>query len=249
MTQSYMKKWEPLSPKYKILVSREHSFNTDTILLANFSAPKKNYVCADFGTGCGTIAMLWHIRQNPKKIYAVELQNMAYEMTKESVAQNNIQNIEVIHDNINNCKNIFKSGCLDMIACNPPYKAMGAGLKNEIENMKIARHEEHLSLEDLAKAVSFCLKFGGKFFICQRPERLSDAMNIFRNHGLEPKRLRLVQQRENKAPSLFLLECRRGGNSGLEILPTLMIEKDGEFSPEMIEIYGDYKASGGEANA
>jgi len=38
-----------------------------------------------------------------------------------------------------------------------------------------------------------------------------------------------------------LLEGRRSGNTGLRIEPTLYVEENGEFSPEMIEIYGAYK--------
>ncbi len=234
-------KWERLSPNHKILVSKEHTFNTDTILLADFSQAKKHYVCADIGTGCGTIAALWAIRKNPKTIYALEIQENAFNQFKSTVEENGFANIKQINGDVKNFKEIFKAGSLDLIACNPPYKEKGTGIKNPEEGKMIARHEEHMSLEDLAKAASFALKFGGRLCICQRPERLSDAICIFKEYKLEPKRLRLVQQRESKAPFLFLLELRNKGNSGMTVMPTLFIEKDGEFSPEMIEIYGDYK--------
>ena len=233
-------KWEPLGANAKVLVTREHRFNTDTILLANFSAPKHKEVCADFGTGCGTIPLIWAARNKPKKIIGVELQEKAYLQAKESVLQCAFE-IDLINDNIKNYKQLFHSQCFDLISCNPPYKAVGRGLKNSDDNKKIARHEEELTMEELAKAAAFSLKFGGRLCICQRPERLSDAMNIFAKHGLEPKILRLVQGHRNKAPSLFLLECRRGGNMGLKILPTLIIEENGNFTQEMMEIYGDYK--------
>ena len=51
--------WEPLAPACRVLVSREHTFNTDTILLAHFAAPKHKERCIDLGTGCGTISLLW----------------------------------------------------------------------------------------------------------------------------------------------------------------------------------------------
>ena len=80
--------------------------------------------------------------------------------------------------------------------------------------------------------------------MCQRPERLSDVMESMRKFGIEPKTLRLVQQRLTKAPKLFLLEGRRGGKRGfLNVLPTLFIEdENGNFSKEMLEIYGSYKS-------
>lgn len=70
--------------------------------------------------------------------------------------------------------------------------------------MENARHECTCTLEDVAKAGRDVLRFGGRLCLCQRPERLADAMNVFRSYGLEPKRLRLVQQRINTgAVSVF----------------------------------------------
>ena len=213
--------WEPLAPACRVLVSREHTFNTDTILLAHFAAPKHKERCIDLGTGCGTISLLW----------------------QRSVSENGYEeNIEVIRGDIREIKKIIPHPTLDLAACNPPYKAVGAGLRNPDERMENARHECTCTLEDVAKAGRDVLRFGGRFCLCQRPERLADAMNVFRSYGLEPKRLRLVQQRINTAPSLFLLEVRRGGKPGLSVLPTLIIEdENGGFSAEMLEIYGNYK--------
>ena len=71
-------------------------------------------------------------------------------------------------------------------------------------------------------------------------------MTLFRQKGLEPKRLRLVQQRPGKAPFLFLLEGRRGGKPGLTVEPVLLIEGEGGgLSREMEEIYGNYRDCAG----
>ena len=240
MTGNIEGKWEPLGPHAKVFVTREHRFNTDTILLANFSSPRRKDTCADFGTGCGTIPLLWHSRFSPAEIYAVELQEQAAYQAELSFLECHAD-IKLIKDDIRNYRRIFQSGSLDLIACNPPYKALGTGIRNENSDMKIARHEENLSLEDLAEAAEYSLRYGGRLCICQRPERLTDALCIFRAHRLEPKRLRLVQARPGREPSLFLLECRRGGGNGLDVLPTLFLEENGTVSPEMLEIYGDYK--------
>ncbi len=233
-------KWEPLGKKAKVFVTKEHSFNTDTILLAHFAAPKRKETAADFGTGCGTVPLIWAARYSPKEIFAVEIQEQAYLQAKMSIEECGFD-INLIRGDVNNYRELFPKQNLDLIACNPPYKANGRGIKNEIENMKIARHEDFLSLEQLADAAKFSLKFGGRLCICQRPERLCDAMNIFRERSLEPKKLRLVQTRKDTAPFIFLLEAKRGGKPGLEILPTLILEENGETTKEMLEIYGDYK--------
>ena len=41
-------RWEPISSQYQIIVSKQHCFNTDTILLAHFlHLPEKDF-SADF---------------------------------------------------------------------------------------------------------------------------------------------------------------------------------------------------------
>ena len=39
-------RWEPISSQYQIIVSKQHCFNTDTILLAHFASPKRKDCCA-----------------------------------------------------------------------------------------------------------------------------------------------------------------------------------------------------------
>ena len=50
---------EYLSRDLGLIVSKEHTFGTDALLLADFASPKRYDVCCDFGTGCGIIPMLW----------------------------------------------------------------------------------------------------------------------------------------------------------------------------------------------
>ena len=78
----------------------------------------------------------------------------------------------------------------------------------------------------------------GRFCLCQRPERLTDVLLAMRQNGLEPKRLRWVQQRSEKAPWLFLAEGKAGAKPGLVTEPPLIVENaDGSYTDEMKQIY------------
>ena len=56
--------------------------------------------------------------------------------------------------------------------------------------------------------------------------------------GLEPKRLRTVCQRPERAPSLILAEGRRGGKPGLSLeAPLILAEAGGGESAEFCRIY------------
>lgn len=235
---------EPLGGGIRVIVSDENHFSTDTVLLADFAAPKKHERVMEFGAGCGAISLIWCRTSPPKSVTAVELQSDAAEMMKRSVALNGLQSrIEVMNADLRSLGGSVPAGSLDMIAMNPPYKIEGGGIVNEDISKRIARHETACTIDDITSAASQLLRFGGRFCVCQRPERLTDVLLSMRSHGLEPKRLRFVQQRNGKAPKLFLAEGKRGGRSGgLVTLPTLLIEDgSGAFSQEMIDIYGEYK--------
>ena len=236
-------KLEPLGNGIKIIVSGEHKFWTDTVLLANFAMPKKNDKACDLGTGCGAIPLIWSRNNIPKYVTAVEIQENACSMLERSIELNKIENISVINADLRELDGLVKYSSYDMVVCNPPYKAVGTGIVNPDDSLKIARHESDCTMGDIIQTASRLLNFSGKLCMCQRPERLSDVITLMRKFNIEPKRLRFVQQRLNKAPKLFLIEGRRGGNpNGLIVEPVLFIEKDGgEFSDEMIEIYGAYK--------
>ncbi len=234
--------FEPLGDGIEIIVSDLFHFWTDTILLADFSAPRRNSRAVDLGTGCGTIPLLWARSNRTAKIDAVEIQPQACDMARRSVEHNKTENITIYNNDLTKLRGVLPFGCYDLVVCNPPYKENGSGVQNPDEEKLIARHETSCTIDEITLAAKNLLQFGGRFCLCQRPERLTDVMETMRKNDLEPKRLRFIQQRTSKAPKLFLVEGRRGGKSGgLIVEPTLMIEDNGALSEEMRRIYGSYK--------
>lgn len=235
--------FEPLGGGLQVIVSDVHRITTDTILLADFSKPKPWESACELGSGCGTIPLIWCRDKPPKSVCAVELQADGADMIRRSVEHNSLEDkIEVINADLRSL-DMLTPASFDLVACNPPYKLMGSGILNPSHGRKLARHEESCTIDDVCRCASRLLRFGGRLCICQRPERLCDVIASMRSFGIEPKRLRTVQQRPSKPPKLFLIEGKRGAKpGGLIIEPTLFIEgDDGGFSSEMLEIYGDYK--------
>ena len=167
---------EPLGNGVKIYVSESYHFSTDTILLADFSKPKAYKKCADLGTGCGTIPLLWLKGDKSLKIDAVELQQNACKLAEKSVELNGFaDNMKIINADLRELNGILPLGCYDLVVCNPPYKLGGSGIKNPESAKLIARHESESTLDDICKTASKLLQFGGRFCVCQRPERLCSA--------------------------------------------------------------------------
>ncbi len=237
-----MERLLPLGKGVKIYVSDVHRFGTDAILLADFAAPKRSDTVCDLGTGCGIIPMLWCRESHPENITAVDIQAEAVALLTRSLEENGL--VGRVRPLLADLRELpVQENCrYSLVTMNPPYKTVSGGLQSPDDPRRIARHEVTCTVFDAAKAASRLLKNGGRFCLCHRPERLSDIFEAMRQAGVEPKRLRLVCQRAGSAPSLVLVEGKKGANAGLCIDPPFFIEDgEGEDSPQMAEIYKDYR--------
>ncbi len=238
-------KKEPLG-RFEIYVSADHTFGTDAVLLADFAGKHKAKKACDIGTGCGIIPLLLLKNNTAPEVHGIELQTPAAEIAKQNAALNGVQEQFKVHNiDMKDVKGNLPHAEFDLVTCNPPYKVDGGGNQNLTEAQRIARHEVKCTFSDVVAAAKHLLKFGGRLCVCHRPERLADIFCDMRSAGIEPKALREVIQREGKEAWLVLVEGKLGGNRGMTVLPPLYVEKNGQLTDEMIEIYGDYKEGHG----
>ncbi|MCH5197735.1 MAG: methyltransferase [Oscillospiraceae bacterium] len=233
---------EYISDRLRLIVSPEHTFGTDALLLAAFALPKKNDKVCDLGTGCGIIPFYW-LSRDIKCVTAVEIQEKAVNQLSRSVVLSEISDrVNIVHSDLRELKKIFPSASFNKITMNPPYTKSGHGIESSLSADKIARHENAGALPEICRIAAYLLNFGGSFSICLRPERLTDAFFAMRESGIEPKRLRFVSKNAETAPWLFLLEGKKGRNSGLEVMKPLFIQTpDGEPSEELLSITENYR--------
>ena len=235
-------KREPIGEDKFIYVSPHHTFGTDAVLLSHFANAKQNDKLVDLGTGCGIIAFLTLRDGKCQSAYGVDISPEAIELAKKTKTECGFDNFTPVLSDLKDLKGRVPFGSNTLVTCNPPYKAPQAGLKNPDSVKSVARHEVECTLEDIIAVSAKLLQTGGKLCMCQRPERLAEMMDLMRKYKVEPKRLRLVCKCVGQAPWLILLEGRRSGKTALTIEPTLYVEDgNGNFSKEMIDIYGSYK--------
>lgn len=236
-------KYEYLGSGIRVAVSKEHSFGTDAVLLADFASPKRNEKACDLGTGCGIIPMIWCRNGQAKEITAVELQEKGFLQTCESIRISSVEDkVRAVNHDLKDIKSVLGHASMDIVTMNPPYKAADAGIKSVAKAELIARHEVECNLDDICSTAAYLLNFGGRLCMCNRPERLSDTIVAMKNNGIEPKRLRLVAKTPYTRPWLFLIEGRKGGKPFMNVDPLLiMYGDDGELSKEVTDIYGEYK--------
>ncbi|MBR5246088.1 MAG: methyltransferase [Clostridia bacterium] len=232
---------EDLGEGIGVVVSKQHTFGTDAMLLAHFAKPKRNDIACDFGSGCGIIPFLWFRDGKCKEITAIEIQKNGCNQMLRSKELNDTDKITILNRDLKEIDDL-KKGSFDLVTMNPPYKIENGGIKNDEEFATIARHETFCNMNDIAKSASRLLRFGGKLCICQRPERVFDVMFAMRENGIEPKTLRFVSKKGDTQPWLVLIEGKRGAKNGLKVEKNLVAyNDDGTLTDEMLEITEKYR--------
>ncbi len=210
---------------------------TDSVLLAAFPALGSVERAADFGCGSGVISLILAARSPRLRVDMVEIDPAAAALAERNTALNGLQErLRVLNRDLRTLRET-QVGKYQLIVSNPPYFQVGSGSSPE-EGRRCAREERLCTMAELAEAAARLLGDGGRLAVVYPAERLAEAMRVFSCHGLEPKRLRLVEARAGKAPSAALLECRRGGRPGLRVEPSLTLKNpDGTDTAEVKRIY------------
>lgn len=234
-------KYEKLTDKIYVCASSDHRFGTDAFLLAHFSEYRQKDKVCDLGTGCGIIPLIMQKSRPPQITYAVDIQEGAIEQLRLGMERSETAGIVPICADLKELWEGAPLGQLDLVTCNPPYKAANAGFESVITAQKIARHEIMCNIDDVCAAAEKLLKYGGRLCVCNRPERLSDVISAMKNHNIEPKRLRFVSKNPEEAPWLFLIEGKKGSKPFMRVEPQLYIRTEDGFSEELQKIYSTGK--------
>ena len=232
-------RWEALRPGGLRFVygNGQHPPGLDSFLLASLPRLKPGWKVCDLGCGTGLLGLLLLQRRRELTVTGLDIQPEAVRLGKLAAAENRLEDrlffrLEDLR------KTTLPAGSFDLAVCNPPYFPPSAGPLPKGESRRTARTEEACTLEDVCRAAGRLLRWGGAFCLVHKPERLTDLLCALRGEGLEPKRLRLVSLRPERAPSLLLLEARRGGRPGLQAEPPLILENpDGSPTAELNRIY------------
>lgn len=235
---------EPLGGGRTIRVSRSHGFGTDAFLLASFASPTARERAVDLGTGCGIIPTLWLGTGAVRSVLGIEISREACDLAQATIEANG--DGERFTLRCMDMKQLAGSDVereqYDVVCCNPPYFTESSGYVSPDPERARARTCTDCDIDDVCAAARYLLRWGGRLCVCCRPERLCDVLCAMRESGIEPKKLRLCQQRPEKSPWLALVEGKRGGKPALDILPPLfMLDENGQSSAEVEVIYGCYR--------
>ena len=221
--------------------SRALAFGTDAFLLSAFLRPAPRAHAVELGCGNGIISLLAMTRGRFSRITALEIQPEMAELSMRNVTLNSLDaRITVKQGDVRRLRPAELGGEVEVAFANPPYMREDSGFASQSQSKQTARHETEGGIAEFAAAAGRCLKYGGLFYVVYRPDRLESLFAALSEAHLAPKRMIFVHDHPNAAPSMVLLEAKKGAGEGLVIAPPLFLHDhpgQAELSKRAQEIY------------
>ena len=168
--------------------------STDAVLLGSLAEGEDAKTILDIGTGTGVISLMLAQRFEQANIFAIEIDQDAFEQAKMNFEQSIFSDrIEILQGAIQDLK---KKSSFDLIVSNPPY--FPDHLKSPDSKRNQALHTDSLSFEDLASSVDQLLSKDGAFWVILPPRQMAELELIFSKLGFNSGKDIHVQDRPGK---------------------------------------------------
>lgn len=229
-------------PKTPYIIYQDRSrfsFGVDAILLSSFARIRRGECGMDIGANTGILSFRVHALYQPRKIYAVELDQPSFELLEKGIELNRLEDTVIpVHADVRRLEPLEP---LDFIITNPPYMPYSRGIHNKDERGLMARTEKFLKLEEIFLLAKRQLRDGGKLTLIHRPERLVDLMEMGRKHKMEPKRLQFVYSKPESTPKMILMEFVKNGGRFLINEKPFILYENGAHTKELLKLYEEPK--------
>ena len=207
--------------------TRLYRFTSDSVLLSKFARVKKGDKVADFCAGSGIVAFhtyaLHRKRLHDLTFTLFEMQPSLMALSKKTAMLNGFENFAFVEGKLQDVPKQYRDA-FSLVLCNPPYER--GGLENECYEKAICRKEITLTLEEIAKACAFVLKFGGRVAMLHRADRVAEVIYTLKKYGIEVKRMQFVSGKQGALPYLVMVEGVKGGKPAVELMETVSNTKD-----------------------
>jgi len=226
--------------RLKIRQKKEgYRFSIDALLLSHFAEPRPKDRVIDLGTGCGVIPLILIFKRKAETVIGVEVQPSLADLARQNVSLNRFSSkIEIWEKNFKELVKQRDRGTFDLVLSNPPYRKVGSGRINPLEEKALARHEILATLEDLLRTGHHLLKNKGRLCLIYPATRTADVFQLLRHFHLEPKRVQFVHSHPQDEASLLMVDALKEGKTQIKVLPPFVLYKPGgQYTPQAEDLF------------
>lgn len=207
--------------------TRLYRFTSDSVLLSRFAKAKKRDKVADFCAGSGIVAFHFYAlnKTAPELSFTLfEMQKSLSDLSRKTAEYNGFDNFEIVNCKLQEIPEEYREK-FSLVLCNPPYERAGTGFDNDEYEKAVCRKEITITLQEIAKAASFALKFGGRICMLHRADRIAEVCYELKAVNIEVKKIQFVGGRCGSKPYLVMIEGVKGGKKGCEIMENIVNER------------------------
>ena len=201
-----------------------YRFTSDAVLLARFLRAKRGERVADFCAGSGVVGLCFYAEnEGVEHVTLFEMQPALSALAARSVALNGLEGAFTVENVRVQDIPARYTEAFSLVLANPPYERGGFAAADARKAM--CRKELFLTLPELCAAAARCLKFGGRFALVHRADRLAEVIRALHERAFEVKKITPVAGKAGAKPYAVLVAAVKGGRPGVELTPTLVNEK------------------------
>jgi tRNA1Val (adenine37-N6)-methyltransferase len=209
----------------------------DPVLLAAFVAPPFGRFL-DVGCASGALSFLLLARDPSARGLGVEIQPRLSALAERGRQENCFADrFDVVTGDVR-ARDVVEAGAFDLVAINPPFRAVGTGVLPPLSEKALANYEVSLALAEWLDVAARAAGQGGRLaaiFPVGRWDELKDALA---GCGFFVARLRQVAARVGEEPSRILVEARRRPVETV-IEPLLVAHAESGYSEEVRRMLGE----------
>jgi len=214
----------------------------DPVLLAGFIAgPVGRFV--DVGCGTGAVSFLLADKDPEAEGVAVEIQPRLAALAQAGCDRNAFgARLHVLNADVRRAVGAppLNRATFDLLATNPPFRPVAAGVTSPDPERAQANHEVTLALDEWLDCAARLLKPGGRLAAIFPAERLVALLAGLAARPFALCRLRFVHPHVDRPASRVLIEARHQGRQTPMIEPPLILhESDGTFRGEIRRWMGE----------
>jgi tRNA1(Val) A37 N6-methylase TrmN6 len=233
ITQDYFYK------KKVIIFQRKNGFrfSVDAPLLADFLPFHPSEEAVEIGTGCGIISMLALYKKKFAKIYGLELQDTLSGPAQINAEQNGFSHqFEVIPGDFNDTYKNKELRGIGHIFSNPPYFKLNRGRLSPNPEIRAAKFETRLTLQQLVEKSRTILNDKGSLYLVLPYDRYDELTALSLKNGFFTRKIREVFSFKDGKAERFLVQLTPYNVSTEKLEPLIIFKEKGTYTEEMDEI-------------
>jgi tRNA1Val (adenine37-N6)-methyltransferase len=210
---------------------------TDAILLGSWTDPRNARRILDIGTGSGILALMLAQRSDAS-IDAIDVDPASIEQARDNF-RNSPWN-DRLHAILISFADHYPTPLqkYDLIITNPPF--FKDSLASPDMRRNLARHDDRLSLEEIASGSVQILSETGNLFIILPAAIQGRFMAIAEKPGLFPQEVLEIKPKRNKKVNRVILKMGKGKPGTISSSELVIRKEDNSFTEQYLSLTGEY---------